>query len=81
MTNDSVFAKLEPVFREVFEDDDFEFSLGLNREDLKSWDSLGHIRLVSATEDAFDIRLTIDEIGKISSVADIVQMISDHQAG
>ena len=70
--NSSIRQSLEDVFREVFEDEPFEFTESLGREHLKAWDSLGHIRLIAAIEEKFDVHLTMEEIERFSSVKDIL---------
>jgi acyl carrier protein len=64
------------VFREVFEDEEFEFSDALGRENLKVWDSLGHIRLVAALEETFAVAFTIEEIETFTSVGKIAECVS-----
>ena len=76
MSQQDIRIALERVFRELFEDEPFEFSDSLSRENLKSWDSLGHIRLIAAIEAAFDVAFTIDEIESLTTAARIVERIS-----
>jgi len=45
------------------------------REDVPSWDSLGHLNLMLGLEDTFQITLTVDEIGRLSSVAAIIDYL------
>jgi acyl carrier protein len=71
---------LETVFREVFDEADFRFTPALRREDLADWDSLGHIRLVSGVEAAFDVSFTIDEIESLTSVESFVVLLGSHTA-
>jgi acyl carrier protein len=75
MTREDTRVALQRIFEDVFGDSPFEFSDGLSRESLPAWDSLGHIRLIAATEDAFDIRFTIEEIEKLTSVGRMVERI------
>ncbi len=51
--------------------------LGTSQKDLKSWDSLAHIRLVSGIESEFDIQFNLTEIEQISSVRQFVQLIEE----
>jgi len=76
MNQDEVRGTLQRVFAEVFEGEAFQFSDSLGRENLQAWDSLGHIRLIAATEDAFDIRFTIEDIENLTSVGRMVARIS-----
>lgn len=40
----------------------------LSRETADNWDSLNHLRIVTAVEQAFSVRLTMDEIQSATSV-------------
>lgn len=40
---------------------------GLNYQDIPAWDSVGHMGLVAAIEDAFDIMMDTDDIIDLSS--------------
>jgi acyl carrier protein len=76
MTPDETRATLQRVFGEVFEGEPFEFSDALGRETLQAWDSLGHIRLIAATEEAFNVRFTIEEIESLTSVGRMIARLS-----
>ncbi len=76
MDQNDVRTTLQRVFLEVFEDEQFEFSDGLGRESLKAWDSLGHIRLVAAVEEAFDVSFTIEEIENFTTAGRIIECVS-----
>ena len=39
----------------------------LKYQDIKAWDSVGHMGLVAALEDAFDIMLETEDISDLSS--------------
>lgn len=41
--------------------------VGLKYQDITSWDSVGHMSLVAAIEDAFDIMMEADDIIDLSS--------------
>jgi acyl carrier protein len=68
---------LRNIAREVFEDETLEVTDALGPEDVKAWDSLGHIRLIAATEDAFRISFTIDEIENLKSIGQIATSIAE----
>jgi len=75
MKEDEVRAGVRRVFAEVFEGESFNFSDGLDRDTLKAWDSLGHIRLIAALEESFGERFTIAEIEGLTSVGNIVERL------
>ncbi len=63
MTN---LEKYDQAFIESFEitKDDLE---GLKYQDIPAWDSIGHMTLIAALEDAFDIAMETDDIIDLSS--------------
>jgi len=75
MSPDDVRTTVQRIFGEVFEDEEFEFSDGLSRESLKSWDSLGHIRLITAIEEGLNVSFTIEEIESCTSAGKILQTL------
>ena len=77
MTRDEIRRTLQGVAREVFEDDGLEIADSLGPHDVRGWDSLGHIRLISATEEAFGITFTLDEIEEAKSMGQIVAFVSE----
>lgn len=58
MSNSEKYTK---VFVETFEVDE-ETAKNLKYQDIDAWDSVGHMGLISALEDAFDIMMDTDDI-------------------
>lgn len=44
-----------------------EETVGLNYQAIKEWDSIGHMSLITALEDTFDIMMDTDDIIDFSS--------------
>jgi len=63
MTN---LEKLATVFAETFGISENKVN-GLQYQGIDQWDSVGHMTLVAAIEDAFDIQLDTDDIIDMSS--------------
>ena len=63
MTN---VEKLAKVFAETFGISEAE-TAGLQYQGIEQWDSVGHMSLVAAIEDEFDIQLDTDDIIDMSS--------------
>ncbi len=53
--------KYTQVFTETF-NITAEEAVGLKYQDIAAWDSVGHMGLISALEDAFDIMMDTDDI-------------------
>ena len=64
MTNLEKYTK---VFAETFEVSEDE-AKQLKYQDIETWDSVGHMGLISALEDAFDIMMDTDDIIDFNSV-------------
>lgn len=61
--------KLREIVSELFELDPSHIKDELTPEDVELWDSLNHLRLVSAVEEEFQVKLSMKEIESIRSVA------------
>jgi acyl carrier protein len=73
---DQINKKLVEIFRDVFEQPELEINAETSPADVIGWDSFGHINLIVTIEAAFNIKLSSDDIGKIRSVRDIVNLLS-----
>lgn len=63
MTN---LEKYNSAFCEVLNVEESKLN-GLKYQDIPEWDSVGHMSLVAAIEDAFDIMMETDDIIDLSS--------------
>ncbi len=70
--------RVEKVFREVFQLDSDSLSDGMGPDDILTWDSMGHVTLVAALEQEFDMSFEMEEILEIRVVGDAKKTISKH---
>ena len=70
-----VMGLLNPIFRDVFDDDELVIKANTTAKDIDGWDSLTHIRLVISIEKAFDLRFTAAEISALENVGEMVELI------
>jgi acyl carrier protein len=75
--SDVILAKLQDVFRAELDDEDLVIAPDTSQKNLKAWDSLAHIRLVSGIESEFDIQFSLAEIEQTHSVRQFVQLIKE----
>jgi acyl carrier protein len=73
-----ILARVQNIFRAELDDDDLVIGMDTDQADLKAWDSLAHIRLVSGIENEFDFQLSLAEIERITSVRQFVDAIGEH---
>ena len=77
-TQAAILERLQDIFRAELDDDDLVVGIDTRQADLNAWDSLAHIRLVSAVESEFGFELSLQQIEEISSVRQFVDAIRDH---
>jgi len=54
--------KYDEIFMETFEISADQLNEALEYQSIESWDSVGHMALMAALEDTFDIMLEMDDI-------------------
>ena len=54
--------KYDNAFIETFGIGAADLNSGLQYQSIKAWDSVGHMALIAALEDAFDIMLEMDDV-------------------
>ena len=64
MTN---LEKYSNIYRKVFELDNNSDVTTLSFQGIPLWDSIGHMNLIAALEEAFDVQFEIDDIIDLSS--------------
>lgn len=72
-----ILNKLESIFLDTFTDAGYQFSSETAREDIDEWDSLNHIRLLTAIESEFGFQFDLDEIEDITNVSTIADIIKN----
>ncbi|MBQ9484396.1 MAG: acyl carrier protein [Ruminiclostridium sp.] len=72
---DSIYERLNTVFRDFFDDDDIELDEDTTADDIEDWDSLNHITLMSAVEDEFGLRFTMGEVSGMKNVGEMAEII------
>ena len=72
-------SRLEDRLRNIFADVFDVSEKGINDESspdtIEIWDSLRHLQLIMALEDAFDISLSADEVTEMLSFKDVKSLL------
>lgn len=76
MNMEDIRGGMARVFADVFDIEPSSFTDELSSDDLESWDSLGHIRLVMATEDVFGVSFDLAEIESMKSARQLIDLVS-----
>ena len=79
MTDEEIYQRLPGLFDDVFE---YEGPIGPETlaADVDGWDSVGHIRLILACEQAFGCRFEPREVVGLQNVGELVAMIRQKAA-
>jgi acyl carrier protein len=75
MTQQEIYRRLTQIMRDVFDDDDLVARPELTAHDVKEWDSVNHVTLVVAVEEAFGIKFRSAELEKMKNVGQLVEQI------
>ncbi len=75
MTREEVYAKLLPVFKDVFDDRSIKIDEKTTSKDIMGWDSLAHIQLIAAVQDEFDTEFSVEDAANLKNVGELVDMI------
>ena len=71
----AVLTKVQEVLKELFGINPHSVSLETKAFDIPGWDSVGHLSLCGALEDAFGIQFNASELADMDSVRAIVTVI------
>ena len=69
---------LDRLVQDILGLDSAALPADISRNSVENWDSLNHLRLVTAIESEYGIELTMDEVVSIESVKDIHKLIERH---
>lgn len=75
-----IAGKLREVFVEALDLDGDVDVENLKYRDIEAWDSVGHMALVAAIEDEFEVEFDTDQVIDMSSFKVAVDMITDLQS-
>lgn len=75
MTAEEIKEKTNSIFHKVFSDNTIQIHNEMSAKDVERWDSLTHLSLVSAVEEAFGIKFKLKELIGMKNVGDLLRLI------
>ena len=78
MTREEVLAKVNEIFREVFEDDSIVVQDATTAADIEDWDSYEHINLINAIEQEFGMKFTMGQVVGMKDVGAMIDILLEH---
>ena len=73
--NQNILEELESIFQDVLDLPDLKLTQNLSAKDVPEWDSIAHISILAAIQDEFKIKFSVDDIGSLKTVGDLVELI------
>ena len=77
---DDLLSKVQEIFGEIFDIEPYTVSLETKATDIPEWDSVGHLSLCGALEEAFEIRFAVNEMAEMTTVRAIVLVIKQKKS-
>ena len=74
----SIFKQLQGVIAATLKVPPEKITEATVNEDLAAWDSLGHVNLMIALEQSFDILLDVEDFPELTSVPVIMRYLQEH---
>ena len=74
----SILEKIQPVFRDIFDDDELIVTNETVAADVEDWDSFAQMQIVMGIESMFGIKFSTDEVTEFKNVGEIVKAIEKH---
>jgi len=75
MSREEGAARLTEIMRDLFDEEDLQYSDTLKADDVEGWDSLSHVRFLVAVEQEFGLRFTSSEIDSFKNVGELLDVI------
>jgi len=75
MTREDGAARLTEIMRNIFDEDDVQYSDSLTADDVDGWDSLSHVPFLVAVENNFGLRFTSSEMDSFKNAGELLDVI------
>ena len=72
-----VYPRVQQIFAQVFEQPDIEVKPEMDASWVDTWDSLSHMKMISAIEKEFGVKFKLKEVTKMKNVGDMVAILQE----
>lgn len=77
MNNEEINAKVQEIFKDVFQAPTLVIRPEMTANDVDKWDSLTHLTMIAKVEEAFGFRFKLKEMVKMKNVGDMLTIINE----
>lgn len=71
----AIDERISAVFHDVFSNETLQLSDDTTFADVPGWDSLAHVKLITALESEFDAKFTVRDVMKMNTVGAIREAV------
>lgn len=71
----NMLEELQPLFRDILDQPNLRITRESNSSNVEGWDSLAHINLVTAIEQEYNVKFSIDELLELKNVGEMVDLM------
>ncbi|MCH5275683.1 MAG: acyl carrier protein [Lachnospiraceae bacterium] len=76
MDKKEILARVNEIFKEVFDDETLVITEETTAQDIEDWDSFEHINLIVAIEQNFKIKFVMEEVSGMKNVGEMINIIA-----
>jgi len=76
-----VQERIKAVFAQVFQVDPAALAASVSPSDIAAWDSFGHLTLVEALQEEFQVEFQLEDIAKMDNLSAIEEILRLRGAG
>ena len=76
LSRDDIRHRITEILADIVDDETLELDDSTTADDVEEWDSLNHVKLIVAVEQAFNVRFEGDEITVPQNVGELVDLVA-----
>jgi acyl carrier protein len=76
MNEAAILEKLQPIFRDVLDNDRLTIKRSDSAETIEGWDSLTYVVLATSIEKDFGIRFVLGELQDLENIGEMVDLMA-----
>lgn len=77
----SAFEQLKDIMASTLQVSPETITETVTMDDIEEWDSLGHVHIMVALEQAFDLYMDVEDFAELQSVPAILAFLASESAG
>lgn len=66
---------VQTIFRDIFDDPTLEIDASTSPSDIAEWDSVAHLKIILALEDAFEGHFSASDLAEFHNVGDFLRVL------